>query len=94
MTKHEARVALARVFAKDLLQNKYKEIVHAQYCYNMSCSVSECLKFYLKPFFESDDIEDVKVEELRSIDNFYPQLNVVIMPKRKPVYVDLDFSII
>lgn len=94
MSKHEARVALARALAKDLLQEKYKEIVHAQRCYKMYCSVSECLKFYLKPFFESDDIEDVKVEELRRIDNFYPQLNVIIMPKRKPVYVDIDFSII
>ena len=90
MTKHEARVALARVLAKDLLQEYLNEIFNVQYNYNVVYSLSDCLKFYLRPFFESDDIEDVEVKEMKSIDHFYPILDVITMPKRRPIYVTLD----
>lgn len=92
MTKHEARVALARHIAKDALKRFYDVYVYqlSNY-YSIEYICSKYVRYWLAPFFNSGDIEDVKVKAMLDKDNCYPTLAVTVIAKNQAQYINVDY---
>ena len=93
MTRHEARVALANLMAKDALGKFLDDNYYALLTNGMMCNCRERIAHCLKPFFVSNDIEDIVVKELRDKDNFYPVLVAKVIPTQQASYVQANFNI-
>ena len=96
MTQHEARVALARQIARDVFQYFFDINIIGnpinQHSYRTIVNCREYIIYWLKPFFVSNDIEDVKVRVLQDKDNFYPTIVIDVIAKNQASYVKIDFK--
>ena len=92
MKRHEARVALARIVAKDALERFLDRHMSQYMSFGMANTCIEYIKYWLKPFFAQNDIEDVTVQEMKDIEHFYPRLYVTVIAKSQASYVNVDFK--
>lgn len=88
LQRHEARVKLARKIAKDAFDEYINGSAFSYLNVGYSIILREYLIFALKPFFMSNDIENIKVDKMRDKDYFYPIFNIIIIPKQN-IYVDM-----